>query len=132
MFSIIIPTLNNFEYLKICIESIKKNSKFNHQIIVHVNVGADNTKSYLEENNIEYTISNSNLGLCKSVNQASNKAKYDYVMYSHDDFYFCPNWDVPIYDEIKNIGHKRFYLSSTQINTFGINYFNCGNICCDI
>ena len=81
MFSIIIPTLNNFEYLKICIESIKKNSKFNHQIIVHVNVGADNTKSYLEENNIEYTISNSNLGLCKSVNQASNKAKYDYVMY---------------------------------------------------
>ena len=47
-------------------------------------------------------------------------------MYSHDDFYFCPNWDVPIYDEIKNIGHKRFYLSSTQINTFGINYFNCG------
>ena len=126
MFSIIIPTLNNFDYLKICIDSIKKNSKFNHQIIVHVNVGADNTKAYLEENNIEYTISKSNLGLCKSVNQASNKAKYEYVMYSHDDFYFCPNWDAPIFDEIKNIGHKRFYLSSTQINTFGINYFNCG------
>ena len=30
MFSIIIPTLNNLKYLKFCIESIEKNSKFNH------------------------------------------------------------------------------------------------------
>ena len=36
MFSILIPTFNNLEYLKICIESLKKNSKFDHQIIVHV------------------------------------------------------------------------------------------------
>ena len=33
MFSIIIPTFNNIRYLKICIESIKKNSEFNHEII---------------------------------------------------------------------------------------------------
>jgi glycosyltransferase involved in cell wall biosynthesis len=37
MFSIIIPTFNNLDYLKMCISSIKKNSKFKHQIIVHVN-----------------------------------------------------------------------------------------------
>ena len=33
MFSIIIPTFNNLEYLKLCIQSIKKNSKFNHEIM---------------------------------------------------------------------------------------------------
>ena len=33
MFSIIIPTLNNLSYLKLCIESIQKNSKYNHEII---------------------------------------------------------------------------------------------------
>ena len=74
MFSIIIPTLNNYNYLKICIDSIKKNSKFNHQIIVHVNVGKDETKDFLEKNNIEYTFTNYNSGLCEGVNNASKKA----------------------------------------------------------
>ncbi len=49
MFSIIIPTLNNLEYLKICIESIKKNSVFKHEIIPHVNIGNDGTIDYLKK-----------------------------------------------------------------------------------
>jgi glycosyltransferase involved in cell wall biosynthesis len=36
-FSILIPSWNNLAYLKICVESIRKNSMFAHQIIVHVN-----------------------------------------------------------------------------------------------
>ena len=52
MFSILIPTFNNLEYLKICIDSLKKNSNFLHQIIVHVNEGTDGTIKYLKENNI--------------------------------------------------------------------------------
>ena len=55
MFSILIPTFNNLEYLKICINSLKKNSNFSHQIIVHVNEGTDGTGEYLKKNNIEYT-----------------------------------------------------------------------------
>ena len=50
MFSILIPTLNNLEYLKICIKSIINNSKFNHQIIVHVNIGDDGTLDYVKKN----------------------------------------------------------------------------------
>ena len=46
MFSIIIPTYNNINYLKLCIESIKKNSNFNHEIIIHVNEGTDGTLSF--------------------------------------------------------------------------------------
>ena len=53
MFSIIIPTYNNINLLKICINSLKKNSKFNNEIIVHVNVGNDNTKDYLITKKIE-------------------------------------------------------------------------------
>ena len=40
MFSIVIPTFDNFKYLKLTIESIKKNSDFNNEIIIHVN-GSD-------------------------------------------------------------------------------------------
>ena len=47
MFSILIPTFNNINYLKFCIKSIKKNSKFNHQIVCHVNIGDDGTIEYL-------------------------------------------------------------------------------------
>ena len=49
MFSIIIPTYNNLNYLKICINSILKNSKFKHQIVVHVNEGEDGTINYLKK-----------------------------------------------------------------------------------
>ena len=126
MFSIIIPSLNNLEYLKICINSLRKNSFFKNQIIVHVNIGSDGTENFLISENIEFTFSKENLGLCKAVNLASKKAKFDYIMYSHDDFYFCPNWDKNLYNEIKTIGHNRFYLSSTQVNTFGFKSLNCG------
>ena len=47
MFSIIIPTFNNLEYLKLCLKSINKNSKYKHQVIPHVNVGEDGSKEYL-------------------------------------------------------------------------------------
>ena len=48
MFSIIIPTLNNLNYLKMCINSIEKNSKYNHEIIPHVNMGTDGTVDFLK------------------------------------------------------------------------------------
>ena len=53
MFSIIIPTFNNIKYLKLCIESIKKNSIFVHEIIPHINEGADGTEEYLISENIK-------------------------------------------------------------------------------
>ena len=49
MFTIIIPTLNNLPYLKICINSINKNSYYKHEIIPHVNIGDDGTIDYLKE-----------------------------------------------------------------------------------
>ena len=49
MFSIIIPTFNNLKYLKLCIKSIKKNSQFNHEIIIHINEGIDGTLEYLKD-----------------------------------------------------------------------------------
>ena len=34
MFSILIPSINNFKYLELTLNSLLKNSKFNHEIIV--------------------------------------------------------------------------------------------------
>ena len=123
MFSIIIPTLNNIEYLKLCIKSIKKNSKFeNHEIIPHVNVGTDGTIEYLKTNNINYTFTKENSGICKGMNMAARKSKFDYILYAHDDFYFCPEWDLVLKDEINKIGHNNFYLSGTMVNNGQIDF----------
>ena len=111
MFSILIPTYNNLEYLKVCIDSIKKNSKFSHQIIIHINEGTDGTLEYIKKNNFEYTISNQNIGMPKALNNASKLSNKDYILISHDDFYYCPGWDEELMNNVNTINHKNFYLS---------------------
>ena len=134
MFSILIPTYNNLEYLKICIDSIKKNSKFKHQIIVHVNEGSDKTIEYLKKNNLDFTYSEKNIGMSLALNTASKLAKLDYILISHDDFYYCPNWDTEFVNELNLLNHKNFYLSGTMVNAASFEkndflyppYFNAG------
>ena len=115
MFTILIPTWNNLPYLKVCVESIIKNSSFQHQIVVHINEGADGTSEWIKDNNIEYTYSDQNIGICKALNQASILAKTKYICYFNDDMYALPGWDYNLVKEIENIGHQNFFISSTMI-----------------
>ena len=126
MFSIIIPTFNNLDYLKLCIKSIRQNSKYTHQIIPHVNIGEDGTCDFLRDENIDFTFTKYNSGICEGMNTASKKSKFKYVLYSHDDFYFCPGWDVVLKNEIDAIGHNNFYLSGVMMNNGPIR-FNAGS-----
>ena len=126
MFSIIIPSFNNLDYLKICINSLKKNSFFKNEILIHLNIGSDGSIEYLKSKNIKFTHTNYNSGICEGVNLASKLSSHDYIIYAHDDFYFCPNWDKYLYEEIDKLGHKNFYFSCSTIGTFG-NSLNCGD-----
>ena len=126
MFSIIIPTFNNLQYLMLCILSIKKNSNFKHEIIAHINDGSDGTEDYLISEGIKYTITKYNSGICEGMNKAAKKSSLDYILYAHDDFYFCPGWDSELKNEVDKIGHNKFYLSGTMIGTSGENSLDCG------
>ena len=125
MFSITIPTLNNLKYLRLCLESLQKNSTYNHEIIVHVNIGSDGTLDFLKEKKIKYSFTNYNSGICEGVNKASKLATNEFLLYAHDDFYFCPKWDEILFSELKKIPSKKFYLSGTMLelsntkNNFG-------------
>jgi glycosyltransferase involved in cell wall biosynthesis len=114
-FSILIPTWNNLPFLKLCVESIRKNSRAAHQIILHINEGADGTLEYARKQNIEYSHSAENIGVCRAVNQASKLAKTDFIAYFNDDMYACPEWDQYLWDEIQAIGTDLFFLSATMI-----------------
>ncbi|MDC0200588.1 glycosyltransferase family 2 protein [Candidatus Pelagibacter sp.] len=127
MFSILIPSYNNLNYLKLCIESILKNSTKKHEIIIHVNEGSDGTLEYVKSCNLKYTFSNYNIGLCSSLNSSAKISSKKYILYAHDDMYFCPGWDKHLLNEINNIGHGNFYLSGTMIEpNSGHIVFNCG------
>ncbi|MEP6846329.1 MAG: glycosyltransferase, partial [Panacibacter sp.] len=71
VFSIIIPSWNNLPYLKLCVESIRKNSAYKHQIIIHVNEGKDGTLEWIkQQQDIDYTFSKENVGVCYALNIA--------------------------------------------------------------
>jgi GT2 family glycosyltransferase len=114
-FSILIPTWNNLEYVRLCVESIQKNSKFPHQIILHINEGKDGTRKWAEENRLDHSYSPKNVGICHAINATSFMAKTDYIFYMNDDMYVCPEWDLHLLNEIENLGNSKFLLSSTLI-----------------
>ena len=115
MISIVIPTYNNFNYLKLCLKSLKKNSFYNHEIIIHINDGSDGTLNFVKDNSLKHTISDNNIGLCSSINKAAELVSNQYILYSHDDMYFCPDWDKVLLNEVKSLSHDNFYLSGTMI-----------------
>ena len=115
-FSILIPSWNNLVFLQKCIESIRKNSTLQHQIIVHVNQGKDGSYEWVKaQTDLDYTYSAENIGVCFALNAARTIIRTPYLLYLNDDMYLCPGWDTALMEEIKSIGHELFFLSATMI-----------------
>ena len=115
MFSILIPTWNNLELLKLCVRSIRENSKHPHQIIIHVNDGSDGTLEWVRTQQLDYTHSPQNVGICLAVNEAAMLARQDYILYLNDDMYCCPGWDTALIEKLKGLDTDLFMLSGTMI-----------------
>ena len=118
MFSVIIPSFNNLGLLKICLNSLKKNSVFDNEIIIHVNEGIDGTIEFLDKEKYKYTFKNYNAGVCVAFNEAVKKSSKKYIVLGHDDMYFCPNWDQIFFNEIKKINTDLFFFSGTMVQPF--------------
>ncbi len=116
MISIIIPTFNNLKYLSLCINSLKKNSHFKNEILLHINEGTDGTIQFATKEKLRFTHSQINDGLCIGCNKVSKLSSFDYILYCHDDMYFLPNWDLLLIEEVKSLKTNKFYLSSIMIN----------------
>ncbi|MDA9598368.1 glycosyltransferase family 2 protein [Candidatus Pelagibacter sp.] len=127
--SIVVATYNNLEFLKFFLSSLKKNSKYEHEIILHINDGSDGTLKYAKEYKILYTYSAKNIGLCSSINKAALLANKDYILYAHDDMFFCKNWDIYLENEVKKFSDNLYYLTGTNISkNNGLINFDCGTI----
>ena len=126
--SIIIPTFNNLEFLECTLNSITKNSKYIHEIIIHINDGSDGTLEYIKNKKIKFSHSAENIGLCKSVNLASKLISTNHILYAHDDMFFCKNWDFYLEKEIIKYKDNLYYLTGTNVSVNkGLINYDCGS-----
>ena len=121
VFSIVIPTWNNLDFLKLCVRSIRENSAFRHQIVLHVNDGSDGTAEWAAAEGIAFSRTPDNVGVCFAVNAARPLVRTDYVLYMNDDMYVCPGWDRALKEEIDACGTKFFFFSATMIEPYPTN-----------
>ena len=125
--SIIIPTYNNIQYLKLLLKSIVNNSIYKHEIIIHVNKGSDGTLNFIKDNKYLYTSSAENIGLCNAVNTAAKLSSTNYILYAHDDMYFCKKWDLLLENEINTYKDNLYYISGTNVSkSNGLINYDCG------
>jgi len=103
MFSVVIPSWNNLEYLKLCIDSLKKHSRFEHEILVHLNSGSDGSLEWIKSQGIKYNWTAKNIGICMPVNHLVMQARHDWVLYLNDDMVVAPGWDVAFAEAIKSL-----------------------------
>jgi GT2 family glycosyltransferase len=78
-------------------------------------VGSDGSGEWAEAENIDHTCSKENIGVCRALNSAYTLAASDYIVYLNDDMYVCPDWDHHLWEAIRQVGHERFFISSTAI-----------------
>lgn len=114
-FSIVIPTWNNLDYLKLCVHALRDHSSIEHEILVHVNDGADGTLDWVRTNGITHTHSAKNEGICLAVNTLVMRASADWIIYLNDDMVCCPGWDEALLTRIAALGETPAYLSPTII-----------------
>jgi glycosyltransferase involved in cell wall biosynthesis len=115
MFSILIPTWNNLDYLKLCVESIRRHSVHPHEIIVHVNDGSDGTLDWVRSEGLRHSHSAHNTGVCLSVNHLAGLATQPWLVYMNDDMVVCPGWDQAYAEAIAAHPDDLIFLSSTLI-----------------
>ncbi len=93
MYSIIMTTHHNPEYLKLCIDSILENSYYKtHQFCIHVNGYDKESINYLDNRDIKY-ITTKEIGSSEAMNLCIDQVNYDNVLTISDDCYFTKHWD---------------------------------------
>ena len=115
-YSILIPSWNNLPYLQLCLQSLRQHSAFDHQMIVLINEGRDDTLAWTKsQEDIDYIYSPKNIGICYGLNLCRSLIKTEYLVYLNDDMYVLPNWDQELEDVRIKITSSRYLLSATMI-----------------
>jgi glycosyltransferase involved in cell wall biosynthesis len=122
MITFCIGTYNNLPYLKIAVESVRKNSYYKDApFIIHAENCTDGTDEWLVENgekyNLRYFIEKNDtpLGIGGSMNFCAEKVETEYILFLHSDFYVTKNWDLELMLLYQNRGIDKLWVNSHRV-----------------
>lgn len=127
-----ISTYNNYDYLKLAVDSVRKNSHFKDApFVVHAENCNDGTNEWLEENKEKYDLEvyiepNNEVvrGIGGGMDFCADKVKTEYIMFLHSDFYVSKDWDKACLDVFEKYPDKKLWVSSHRVQP---NIFNEGH-----
>jgi GT2 family glycosyltransferase len=111
MFSVLIPTWNNLEYLKLCVDGLRRHSRALGEILVHINDGSDGTLQWVREQGLPYTHSSGNIGVCLALNWVAAEARQPWLIFLNDDMFVTPGWDTALAAAVQGARGPQFVSS---------------------
>jgi GT2 family glycosyltransferase len=121
-YTLCISTNNNLNYLRLAIESFRKNAKYNDSpIIVYAENCTDGTAEWLTNNavdlNIQFVVENNEgdaiRGIGGGMNLCASLVKTPYILFLHSDMYLTPGFDEPLLELMQ--GTERTVVGSVRI-----------------
>lgn len=117
-----ISTYNNLPYLKLAIQSVRKNSYYKDApFIVHAENCTDGTDEWLQHNSeayrLEYYIDKNEIpvGIGGGMNFCADRVKTEFVMFLHSDFYVSKDWDLACMAQYKKEDRDKLWISSLRL-----------------
>ena len=128
MITFCISTFNNLPYLKIAIDSVRKNSHYKDApFIIHAENCNDGTDKWLIENKDKYELdvyidkNEIPLGIGGGMNFCADKVKTEFIMFLHSDFYVTKDWDIKLMDVFEKYPNQKLWVNSHRVEP---NMFN--------
>lgn len=92
--SIVICAFNGLGYTKLLVESLRRYSVFEHEIVIWSDGSTDGTAEWLaNESGIVWKHDPENRGICTAMNRAAGLATRPYLFFPNTDHVLAPGWD---------------------------------------
>jgi|TARA_B100001778_G_scaffold292079_1_gene262476 GT2 family glycosyltransferase len=131
MITFCISTFNNLPYLKIAIDSVRRNSHYKDApFIIHAENCDDGTDRWLIDNKEKYKLdvyldkNEVPLGIGGGMNFCADKVETEFIMFLHSDFYVTKDWDIKLMEIFEKYPDKKLWVNSHRVEP---NMFNNPN-----
>ncbi|HMA62445.1 MAG TPA: glycosyltransferase [bacterium] len=123
--SIIIPVFNKLNFTRNCLQSLIKETEYNHyEIIVIDNASTDDTAYYLDKlskkySHIKVIFNATNQGFARASNQGAQAANGEYLLFLNNDTKALAGWLQPLVNVLENdpdvaaVGSKLLFPDNT-------------------
>jgi GT2 family glycosyltransferase len=117
-----ISTFNNLPYLKIAVDSVRKNSFYKDApFIIHAENCTDGTDEWLFENAKKYNLSifidknEEPIGIGGGMNFCAERVETEYIMFLHSDFYVTKDWDLELLKVHQKYPTEKLWVNSHRV-----------------